>query len=376
MEELAMRTMMQTALLTGVLVLSRLCVAQGQSGSTLNGPSLGLMFDSASALIRPILGIPGATTWGAPLSTGFAVGQAAVAPGGDFALAVAKDDFRLAAVRASGGVVQWLAPAMGEAPDLIAFSPRGRAAALYYRSSGRLLVLAGLRNTTPRVVLVDTSSLPAAPSLVAVSEDAAALLLAVPEGDAAGLYFLPGFLPAARTKSPKDVAGQSREDDLPTSSASGFGFAQRLGAFQSISALRFAGGGSDALVADEAANAVYLIQNASGPTQINILGSAQDGLSRPVAVEAMDARRVLVANAGAGKLTILYRDGTPPVSIACGCSPAVLHQLAGSSVYRLTQSSQEPMWLLDAGGNETRILTIPPDRSQSEPVAAAQGAQR
>jgi hypothetical protein len=337
------------------------------------------MFDSATTLIRPILGMPGAATLGVPLSTGFAVGQAVVAPGGDFALLVAKDNFHLAVVRASGGVVQNLAPVMGGAPDLIAFSPRGSSAALYYHASGRLLVLAGLRNQTPRAVLANIASLASAPSLVAVSEDGASLLLSVAEGGAAGLYYLPGYQPLApRTANPRDLASAASAmagEPPPGTSASG-GFAQRVGSFQSVSGLRFAGTSSDALVADGRASAVYLIQDASGSAQIAMLGSAQDGLSKPVAVEALDAGGVLVANAGTGRLTILYRTGTPAVSIACGCAPSVLHQLAGNAVYRLTEPSNAPMWLLDAGGLELRIVAVPPDLSQNTQVAAAEGGRR
>jgi hypothetical protein len=376
-----MRTIMQTALLTGALLLPRVCPAQGQSGQSgyaLNGPSLGLMFDSASAAIRPILGIPGAATLGTPLSTGFAIGQAVVAPGGDFALVVAKDDFHLAVVRATGGAVQNLAPVMGGAPDFIALSPRGRSAALYYHASGRVLVLAGLRDQAPRTALVNTSTLRAAPSHVAVSEDGASLLLSVSEGDAAGLYYLPGYLPAEGSIGPKDVvpAATTHPRDLQSAASAGAGFARSVGNFQSVSGLRFAGSGSDALIADGVANAVYLIQDVSGSQHISMLGSAQDGLSQPVAIEAMDAGGVLVANAGTRRLTMLYRDGTPAVSIPCGCAPSVLHQLAGNSVYRLTEPSKEPMWLLDAGGPELRIVAVPPDRSQTEPVAGAKGAQQ
>ena len=371
-----MRKIMQTVLLAGALLWPCLCAAQGQSGSTLYGPSLGLMFDSTSAAIRPILGIPGAATLGAPLNAGLAVGQAVVAPHGDFALVVAKDDFSLVVVLASGGVVQNFAPAMGEAPDLISFSPGGSSAALYYRASGRLLVLGGLRSQTPQAVEADASSLPAAASLVAVSEDAASLLLAVRLGETTGLYLLPNRPRAPRSTSPMELATTTLRNDLSTITSPAHAVAQKVGTFHSVSALRFAGASSDALVADGAANAVYLVQNASGAAQITALGSAQDGLSQPVAIEAMDAKRVLVANAGANTLTILYRDGTPAVTVQCGCSPSVIHQLSGSSVYRLTEPSQEPMWLLAAGGDELRILAVPPDRSQSAPAAAAKGGQR
>jgi hypothetical protein len=85
---------------------------------------------------------------------------------------------------------------------------------------------------------------------------------------------------------------------------------------------------------------------------------------------------VLVANAGAANLTILARDGTPAVSISCGCQPAGLTRLSGNSVYRLTELSKEPVWLLDAGAADARIVAVPPDRSQSASAATVEGVQR
>ena len=351
-----MRTLGKNILLAGALLAPCLSAAESPSANAPTGPSLGLMVEkSPSAVIRPILGIPGAATVGTALSPGFAIDRAVVAPGGDFALAVAKGTLRVALVQASGAA-QWLTPATGEAPDLIVFSPRGSSAALYYRASGRLAIASALRTQTPVVASINAASVPVAPSMLAVSEDAASLLLAAPEGASAALYYL-----SAATSG---------------SAPSGAGFARRLGTFESVSALRFAGSGSDALLADGTANSVYLIQNVPGAAQIGMLGSARDGLSRPQAVEAMDARRVLVVNAGSQDLTILSRDGTPAAVIHCGCSPALLHQLAGTSVYRLTEASQGPMWLLDAGGAEARIVAVPPDVSQSMPARVKRGARQ
>ncbi len=102
--------------------------------------------------------------------------------------------------------MQQLESTLGEAPELIAFSPRGSSAALYYADSGRLLVIAGLRDQAQRALLADTSSLGVAPRLVAVSEDGASVLVAVPEGEAAGLYYLPVNQPAAPIRKPRDSA--------------------------------------------------------------------------------------------------------------------------------------------------------------------------
>ncbi len=73
-----MRTILLLALSSGTLLLPVVCAAQGHSGNSayaLNGPSLGLIFDPASVSIRPVLGIPGAASIGAPLEPGFRSGE-------------------------------------------------------------------------------------------------------------------------------------------------------------------------------------------------------------------------------------------------------------------------------------------------------------
>jgi hypothetical protein len=182
-----------------------------------------------------------------------------------------------------------------------------------------------------------------------VSEDGKSLLLATAESTSTALYYLP---------------------------VSGSGAARRLGTFASAAALRFAGTGNDALVADRTADTVYLIQDVPGNAQIAALGTAQDGLSQPEALDAMDARRVLVLNGGAHNLTMLFRDGSPAQSVQCNCTPNALQQMPGNSVYRLTEAAHQPLWILDGSKEEGRFLAVPPDPPQSRPTRARKGAQQ
>jgi hypothetical protein len=365
-----MQTLTKLVVTLGGLLLPCLVAAQAPTYAV-SGPALGLVADRAAGSIRPILGIPGAAMWGAPLSVDFATVQTAVAPGGDFALVVAKENFRVASVRAADGAVQWLAlEGTDGAPDIVAFSPRGRAAALYYQASQRLVVLSGLRNGTAQVTEAGTAALPAAVSLLAVSEDGSSLLAAVPEGDSAAVYYL-----TAAPASPQSRLSVTLTNDEPSTPAElpAGASARRLTVFGAVSALEFVGESLDALVADTGANAVYLMRDASGAADTVLLGSARDGLAKPVSVKALDSRRVLVANAGTDSITILYRDGATPVSLPCGCTLAGLHPLSGGAVFRLTEPSGDPLLLLDAGGLEPRIVAVPPDRSPSAPVAAPEG---
>lgn len=352
------------------LLLPRTIAAQ-DSTTAVSGPALGLVADRAAGTIRPILGIPGAATWGAPLTVDFTTAQMNVAPGADFALAVAKENFRLAIVRAAGGPAEWIAlePPSG-APDLVAFSPRGRAAAIYYREAARLVVVSGLRDAAVQVAEVDITSLPGAANLLAVSEDGSSLLAAVAEGDRAAVH----YLSTVRTEQPARISPAFPGDEPTTieEPPPATPPARRLTTFTTVSALEFVGESLDALVADSAANAVYLMQDVSGAAATLQLGSESDGLASPTLLRALDARRVLVANA-AGKFTILYRDGTSPLSIQCDCSPAGLSPLASGMVFRLAEPSGDPLLLLDAAGVEPRLVVVPPDRTPADASTSKEG---
>lgn len=357
----------------GVLLLPRIWAAQAPDYAV-SGPSLGLVASRTAGAIRPILGVPGAAMWGAPLAVDFATTRTAVAPGGDYALVVASEDFRLARVRATGGAPEWLpVEATGSAPDIVSFSPRGRSAVLYYQASGRLIVLSGLRDQTAQATEVDTSSLPAAAKLLAISEDGASLLAAIPEGEATAVYFLKAAPAETRSRlSATFLDGiEGEPEPLPAGTS-----ARRLTLFGTVTALEFVGESLDALVADASANSVFLMADVGGSAQTVLLGSAREGIANPLSVKAPDNKRVLVANAGTGVITVLYRDGTSPLSISCGCTLTGLDPLGGGAVYRLTESSPEPLMMLDAGGLEPRLVVVPPELSQPEAAPAEQGGDR
>lgn len=69
--------------------------------SRVEGPVSGYVFDSSAQVLRPIMGVPGASLFGSPLDFGFAISSAYAAPRQDAAFVVAADGslhlFRLAA---------------------------------------------------------------------------------------------------------------------------------------------------------------------------------------------------------------------------------------------------------------------------------------
>src|SRR5579885_3021164 len=104
-----------------------------QSQGTINGPVAGYVFDTAAQGLRPILGLPGASRLGDPLSFGYQVAAAFVAPRLDAVLAVAPDGgshfFTIQNGALSEIAVNGLAAAAS--PYLVAFSPSGKSLALY-----------------------------------------------------------------------------------------------------------------------------------------------------------------------------------------------------------------------------------------------------
>jgi len=138
------------------------------------GPSSGFVFDGAAQSLRPVLGVPGASILGDPLSFGFALTSASVAPAQDLAVVSAADGslhiFRLA----SGASTERTVDGLSIVPERVVFSPSGTSAALY--AAGKAQILTGLPDSP---ALAGTLDLGGAPSAFALSDDGAYLLYAL-----------------------------------------------------------------------------------------------------------------------------------------------------------------------------------------------------
>jgi hypothetical protein len=131
----------------------------------------------------------------------------------------------------------------------------------------------------------------------------------------------------------------------------------------------FLAGSDEVVLADGLRNTVYWVR---GEGEVIPLAGEKEGISGPVAVSiSRDNRRVFVANAGAGTVVVLDLAGGAPSVFACDCTVTGLERMQGNAVFRLTDLSGDPMWLLDGDAPEARVVFVPPQR----PVAqrAAQG---
>lgn len=303
------------------------------AGATIQGPQLGYVFDSAKGELRPILGIPGAAVLGQALTAGIELRKVAISPRQDYALAVA-GEHNQAMVFAMGQST--LTPVMvrgaDRGADQIVISAGGLAAALYYQNASRIEVVTGL---------------PAAPKVSSeIYLEAGQELTAIAVGDDGHTV-----LAAAGGKVFQAAAG----GEVPILADLGL-----------VTAITIPAAGT-AFVADSGNNQIHRVRGIGAGIETDIIAGPKQGISSPVAVEvSRDGSRVFVANAKPGSVSIIDLKGDAAAStVDCACKPMEMVRLAGNEAFRLTEMSNQPMWVLDAGGTEPRVLFIPAEAPES-----------
>src|SRR5262249_54311290 len=210
-------------------------------------------------------------------------------------------------------------------PQRVVFSPRGSAAALV--SGTRVTVLSGLPDSPALGASLDLES---ADDSLAISDDAA-YLLAYGRG-------------TVRLLGP----------------ASGQNFKLMDTAEGAIAA--FAPGGYDAAVADTDAG-LMLFRNAAQGGEPNVLAAPDDGLTSPVGLSfSADGRKLFVASSARRSIFSFDLTSGDRGAIACECTPAGLVRMG--SVFRLNELGSEPLWVLDPGISEARIVFVPIARAE------------
>jgi len=294
--------------------------------SSLVGPRLGFVWNESDATLRPLQGIVGNATIGAPVDVGVVVTQAA-ALDGVFFLASAEGRAGLLVINMESGSVTEISDAPAH-PSRIASSRRNTAAALYYAEEKRVVLLAGLPDRPSVIAHADLGILDESPTQLAVSDD--------------GTFFT--F--AARS----DVYGWSVGNG-----------ARVLTAVQSVGAMSVSSTG-DVLVTDSEANEVFRITDPLGGAARQFLADVEDGVSTPVAIRDADNDLIYVGNAGADTVLTLDPQGNVVSLLPCGCELSGLYPLR-SSIYRLSARADETLYLLETAQAGDRVLFVPTFRS-------------
>jgi hypothetical protein len=298
---------------------------------TISGPVLGYVFDSSAQSLRPILGMPGAATLGEPLDLGSPLVSAAISPRQDYFLAVSQEDQGLLLGGLDSNPPPLIPiPEARQGTEQIAISPSGSRAALYHGSAQRIQVIAGLPFQPTVAKDLDLSALPGTLTALAVS-DAGGVLVSLSVAGAGSLFFF-------------DPQGEARY-------VLGVGH---------VSSLAFLSNRDEAVVADQTANSVALIRNLTGAVEWIPLAAEKDGISAPVAVEVSgDSRRAFVASSGSPDVLILDLSGGVLGRLSCPCAVSGLQRLKGNSRFRLTPTTETPLWVFDGDTEQPRVVFIP-----------------
>jgi hypothetical protein len=335
----------------GVLVLPCVCFAlaaqliglaasaaspvKSQQGSPpaarITGPTLGFLFDAKRGALFRIPGIAGAASLGDRLDVGVRLSRAVVGPQQDFALATRAGDREALLIRfVAGGVA--LSP-LGETTagvDRIALSPVGFSTALYHAAQRKLTIVSGLPLAPVIIRRIDTSGLRGELTALAIGDNPDQVLVASVEGES-------GSVVAVRPDGsfvPIYTGGR-------------------------VTAVRFLDGGYAAL-ADASLQRIYLVSGVSSQAALELLLAEQHGIAAPVAIEtSRDSRLLFIANADSGVITTLDLSSRQSEPFSCQCRPTRLDRLTGDSVFQLTDPSEQPLKLFDAGARGPRVLMIP-----------------
>jgi hypothetical protein len=314
---------MTSRILSIVALASLAAGLQAQPQGTIDGPVAGYVFDKAAHGLRPVLGLPSASLLGSPIKWRDRVDQLFIAPKLDSTVGVTSEGaFRLFRLRdgiATELAIGGLAPA--GSPYSLAYSPSGSSVALY--GGNRVQLVTGLPDAPVVGGSIDLTAA-GVPSGLAVSDDATTLLVSV--NNSIRLF--------------ESYADMGKLIDT----ASG-------------ALVAFAAGGHDAAVADAGAG-VMLFHDLVGAGASQVIAPPDDnGTAFSALAFSADGKALFLASSTAQAVTQLDLASGSRTRIACNCSPTVLARMG--SVFRLTELSGDPLWLLDAPERAPRIVFVP-----------------
>ena len=310
--------------------------------SALSGPLLGFVFDAQAQGIRPILGVPGAATLGATLNVGTTLVAGAVSTREDYILSFTTDPFLLVVQSADDSISTVANSAIATLPDLIAISPAGSAAALFYRQAASVMVVTGLPSAVNVASTIDISAFPNSLDTLAVTNDGQFVLAGFPEDTTPGEQKGEVFLIPADGSGPRSILTVGH-----------------------ASAIRLLNKSADLLVTDDVNSSLTRITDVAGAASVAQQFGADAGIAGPFAVQpAADDQTFLVA-AQSSTVALIDANGAAPVLLPCTCTPTGLHALRGGNVFQLTGTADGIIWIFDwTDPTNPRFLFVPPAADQ------------
>jgi hypothetical protein len=317
---------------TSVLIALPAFYLSAETGSSINGPSLGFVSNDNGTKIWPLLGILGAAVPGQPLALPESITNAAISPQHDFTVAISTSTGQPVIIRL-GIPDPASVPVAGGRPNpgLIAISPSGSSVALYEKNSRVLQLVSGLPASPQVVYDLDISAVGNDVQDIAVSDDAALALVLV-GNESRTLWVIQGngaMSPVSATR-PSHIAFIARRPD--------------------------------ALIADDATREVFLLQSLDQvPVRMPGMLLPEGERQFSAIAASIDGRSIYVAQEGSEDISIVDLETRETTTVSCHCRPTVFSPLKGTSVFRLNGLSKGPITVLDASSSNPKTLFIPVD---------------
>ena len=311
-------------ILASIMVMALAPMAGAQIPASFQTPMLGYLFDAENRSVRPMTGIPGSSTIGAPLLLAFTPEAIAFLPDERHAIVSVTENAEAFVVdlRESTRV-----PIRGTSSSITAMrtSTRGSAAALYDRVASRVFLVTGIPDSPVIQGTVDVSFSDDPLGQFAISDDGATALLSFPSAERDSVYVW--------------------------TAATGV---RHVSTASKISDMTFLG--EDAVVVDSGKNQIFLMRNVREQAVPSLIASEVDGLSQPVAVFISRRNEIYIGDSSGGVL-ILDSTGHILRKAHCNCTITTMAPLANSAL-RLTDRIDQPVFMLD-GSESDRFLFIP-----------------
>jgi hypothetical protein len=306
----------------------------GEPSSSVRIPVSGFILDSRTGALRSINGVPGAAILGPSLFLPFDIRQACFAPKQAFALALTPDRSGSAIlIRGLREATVEISPVDSAMPDvdLMAMNEPGTAAVLYSRLRAQIQFIAGLPDATRVSSTVTLSHVSGQVTTMALDPAGSAALMGVANGDEGALYLVrPG-------EDPKYIAPARRP-----------------------SAIILVNGGNDAIIAEGAADDLLLIKDFRNSVYALVLAGQGHGIHQPAALQLVDGKHLLIANAGSNNIVDFDLESGKAVGLVeMPDSPSRLERLADPLVFVLNELGRAPLLLLDtAQGRAVRFVPV------------------
>lgn len=307
--------------------------AWGQQGQV-TGPVTGYVFDSSARLVRPVLGIPGASVLGTPVTFSYSLAAATISPRGDTAVAVGPDGSAHLVTLAAGAATEIAFNGLFTHPDRVIYSPSGSAVALI--GGGRAQVVTGMGTSPTLAGMVELSTVASGGNL-----ETADVRRVVSGAGSLALSDDGNFVLESSGTSIQLTGVKGGRNTLLSASRG--------------SQVAFAPSSHDAAVMDPGGASLVLIHDAAGAAGRQTLAQTPTiSQTAGVAFSADGKSLFLAAPSG---ITVVDAASGNRSSIMCDCDSTGIYRMG--NVYRLNDLTAAPLWLLDTTASPLRIVFVP-----------------